>query len=116
METRCACALGASPYEVGMDGVLGRFLRNMEETIYYESQPVVHRRVWSRSHTVGRCVVVVVAKMLPRIVMGLDVLEASISRCHSVALLPCCISNTVGRFGGVKVCSKAGRAQYIYRQ
>lgn len=38
------------------------------------------------SPTVVRCVVVVVAKMLPRMIKGLDVLEASISRCHSVAL------------------------------
>lgn len=99
-----------------MDGVVGRFLRNMKETIYHESQPVVHRRVWSRSHTVSRCVIVVVAKMLPCIVMGLDVLEASVSRCHSVALSSWCVSNAEGRVRGVKVYSKAGRAQYIYRQ
>lgn len=36
--------------------------------------------------TVVRCIVVVVAKMLPRMVMGMDLLKASISRCHSVAL------------------------------
>jgi hypothetical protein len=36
--------------------------------------------------TVVRCIVVVVAKMLPRMVKGLDVLEASISPCHIVAL------------------------------
>lgn len=36
--------------------------------------------------TVVRCIVVVVAKMLPRMVKGMDVLEANVSRCHSVAL------------------------------
>jgi hypothetical protein len=73
-------------YEVCMDRVAGRFLWDtVEASCVKESADYASEYTVSVSLTIVRCVVVVMAIMHPRLVVGLRVLPLSTSSSHSVA-------------------------------